>query len=59
MTYTGIKKEIDDLKRGKGCKCTKAKLSSEISKTIADYLAKGNMDMAKKTVALRTELLFL
>lgn len=56
MTYTSIKKEIDELKRGKGCKCSKNKLSTEISKAYADYLVKGNIEMAKKTIALRHKM---
>ena len=56
MTYTSIKKEINDLKHGKGCACSKAKLSTEISKVYADYLVSGKIDLARKTLALRREL---
>lgn len=56
MTYTSIKKEINDLKHGKGCQCSKSKLSSEISKAYANYLADGKIDLARKVLALRHEL---
>lgn len=56
MTYTSIKKEINDLKHGKGCACSKAKLSTEISKAYANYLVDGKTDLARKVLALRLEL---
>lgn len=56
MTYTSIKKEINDSKHGKGCQCSKSKLSSEISKAYANYLVDGKTDLARKVLALRHEL---
>ncbi|MBQ2175563.1 MAG: hypothetical protein II453_11050 [Alphaproteobacteria bacterium] len=59
MTYNSVKKAVNDLVNHKTCICHKNKVHKMISMAYADYLVKGNVEMAKKTIALRAELLHL
>ena len=56
MTYNSVNKAVNDLVNHKTCICHKNKVHKMISMAYADYLVKGNVEMAKKTIALRQKM---
>ena len=56
MTYSHVEKAVNDLVNHRMCICNKNKVHKMISTAYADYLVKGNVEMAKKTIALRQKM---